>query len=168
MQFRRATVDDILEIMRIIAQGQHYLQRSRIAQWEGGYPSQNTIEQDIRQGNSYVLVQGDRVLGTTVLEFGADANYERIQEGTWLAHQAYGSIHRIAVDEGHKGRGLAAVMVAAMEEICLDRGILSLRVDTHKNNQSMQRMLQKTGFQYCGVIFLEDSSPRVAFEKILH
>ena len=31
----------------------------------------------------------------------------------------------------------------------------------------MQRMLAKTGFQYCGVIYLENGSERIAFELMV-
>ncbi|HKM42443.1 MAG TPA: GNAT family N-acetyltransferase [Limnochordia bacterium] len=167
MQFRKGTFSDVAEIMVIVAQGQEYLRRSGIPQWQDGYPSQELIETDIERGNSYVLVESGHVVATTALEFGGDPNYQIIHEGQWITSDPYGAIHRIAIDESHKGNGLATVMVEAMEETCRDRGVFSLRVDTHEKNQSMQRMLQKTGFRYCGVIYLADGAPRIAYEKVL-
>ena len=32
----------------------------------------------------------------------------------------------------------------------------------------MQRLLEKSGFKYCGIILLEDNSERIAFEKIIY
>ena len=31
----------------------------------------------------------------------------------------------------------------------------------------MQRLLEKSGFKYCGIIYLEDGNERIAFEKII-
>jgi len=67
----------------------------------------------------------------------------------------------------YKGKGLSSKIIKNMEGICLDRGIDSIKVDTHKDSLSMQKALKKNGFQYCGMIYLTDGSERIAFEKIL-
>lgn len=79
----------------------------------------------------------------------------------------YAAIHRIAIDHVYKGRGLASHIISGIEAMCRDRGIGSIRVDTHRQNASMRRMLEKNGFVYCGIIYLSDNSERIAFEKIL-
>ena len=43
----------------------------------------------------------------------------------------------------------------------------SLRIDTHKGNVVMRRMLEKHDFKYCGIIFLQSGEERVAYEKII-
>ena len=43
----------------------------------------------------------------------------------------------------------------------------SIKVDTHKDNISMQKLLRKNDFKYCGIIYLEDGSERIAFEKLI-
>lgn len=58
-------------------------------------------------------------------------------------------------------------MMRNVEHMCLEKGIHSIKVDTHEDNRSMQRFLQKNGFVYCGVIYLQDGSKRLAFEKLL-
>ena len=39
-----------------------------------------------------------------------------------------------------------------------------LRIDTHENNKVMQRALEKQGFERCGIIYVPDGTPRIAFE----
>lgn len=168
MGFRPSQPGDLAKIMMIIRQAQEYLRLAGIDQWQNGYPNKETIWRDIERGNSYVLTEDDQVVGTTVLEFDGDPNYDTIYEGAWITTGPYGAIHRIAVANQFKGGGLATKMIRAMAALCRQQGVLSLRVDTHKDNKSMQTMLQKNGFQYCGVIHLADGSPRVAFEKVLH
>ena len=41
-----------------------------------------------------------------------------------------------------------------------------LRADTHADNLTMQRCLEREGFVRCGTIYVEDGTPRVAFERI--
>lgn len=54
-----------------------------------------------------------------------------------------------------------------MEELCLSKGVHSIKIDTHEENISMQRLLKKNKFQYRGVIYLEDGNKRIAFERTL-
>ena len=79
----------------------------------------------------------------------------------------YAVIHRIAVSEKIKGKGTAAKIIKLIEEKCKEKNIKSIKIDTHKDNISMQRLLEKSGFKYCGIIYLEDGNERIAFEKII-
>ena len=45
--------------------------------------------------------------------------------------------------------------------------LLCLRGDTHRGNKIMQRVLEKNGLVYRGIIYLEDGGERLAFEKLL-
>ena len=42
----------------------------------------------------------------------------------------------------------------------------SLRADTHEDNKIMQHLLEKNGFVRCGIIHVEDGTPRVAYQKL--
>ena len=42
----------------------------------------------------------------------------------------------------------------------------SLRADTHADNKIMQYLLEKNGFARCGIIHVEDGTPRVAYQKL--
>lgn len=167
MEFQKAKISNLTEIMDIIGQAQEYLRLAGIDQWQNGYPNQEIIRNDIEQGNSYVLIENDRILATACLEFAEDPNYQSIYEGTWLTNGAYGAIHRIAVATDYKGGGLSAKMIKGMQKLCQEKGVFSLKVDTHDANKAMQRMLTKNDFEYCGIIYLADGSPRIAFEKVL-
>lgn len=41
----------------------------------------------------------------------------------------------------------------------------NLKIDTHEDNKIMQHLLEKYGFLKCGTIWLEDGSPRIAYQK---
>ena len=45
--------------------------------------------------------------------------------------------------------------------------IQNITKEISEKNMSMQNLLRKNEFSYCGVIYLEDKSKRIAFEKLL-
>jgi GNAT superfamily N-acetyltransferase len=167
MQFRKAVEPDLPGIMNIIRQAQAYMKKSGIDQWQNGYPNEETILDDINKGYSYVLAEGHSILGTVAVIFGIEKTYNRIYEGQWLNAGSYATVHRIAVSSEHKGSGLAGAIMKYIESICLSKDVHSIKVDTHEDNKSMQNCLHKNGFQYCGVIYLEDGSKRIAYEKLI-
>lgn len=167
MEFRRAEEADICPIMKIIKQAQNYFKIEGINQWQNNYPNEETIRKDIINNNGYVLIKEHIIIGTVALIFEGEKTYETIYDGKWISNQEFAVIHRLAVDIDCKGLGLAGILIKNIEELCTKRNIHSIKVDTHMENVSMQQLLKKSGFQYCGIIYLEDKSKRIAFEKIL-
>lgn len=167
MDFRIAVETDINNVMNIIKQAQAYFKEQRIDQWQNNYPNAETISNDIANGHSYVLLKDNKIVATAAVSFDGEKTYNSIYEGEWISDNEYAVIHRIAVDNTHKGLGLSSKIIKHAEELCLNKGVHSIKVDTHKENISMQKLLEKNNFKYCGMIYLEDGSKRVAFEKIL-
>ncbi|NLM09416.1 MAG: GNAT family N-acetyltransferase [Clostridiaceae bacterium] len=167
MEFRKAEITDLEGILEIIKQAQDYLKKMGINQWQNNYPNAEVITYDIEKKRGYVLVDGDVIVGTVSVSFDREKTYDYI-EGEWLSGIDYAVVHRIAVRSEHKGKGLASVILKNIEHICLQKGIHSIKIDTHEDNKSMQRLLQKNSFTYCGVIYLQDGSKRLAYEKLLN
>lgn len=167
MRFRKAVKADIDRIISIIRQAQSYFKENEINQWQNNYPNAEIIEDDIIKENSYVLLKDNIIIATVALSFDGEKTYDVIYDGQWLSSGKYGVIHRIAVDAQYKGLGMTSAVIGKLEEICCQRNINSIKVDTHEKNLSMQKFLCKNGFLYCGIIYLEDNSKRIAFEKTL-
>ncbi len=167
MEFRRTDISDIDDIMVIIKQAQAYLKSKGINQWQNNYPNPETFKSDIDSGYSYVLVKEGRVIATAAISFDGEETYNEIHEGEWLSDYDYAVIHRVAVDSLLKGMGLSQEVIRQTEVQCRQRKIRSIKVDTHEQNESMQRLLLKCGFSYCGVIYLNDGSKRLAYEKLV-
>ena len=167
MQLRPSVKEDIPSILRIVKQAQDYLKSQGIDQWQNGYPNEQSFLNDIGHQESYVLTDNDQIVGTTAISFRPEKSYEIIYEGQWLSNGPCAVIHRICVDNSYKGKGTANYMIQAAEEQCRERGVSSIKVDTHRQNNSMQRLLAKNGFVRCGVIFTDEGSERIAFEKQL-
>ncbi|WP_346888152.1 GNAT family N-acetyltransferase [Clostridium sp. UBA1056] len=167
MEFRKTVKTDINDVMNIIRQAQVYFKELGINQWQNDYPNVEIINNDIDNENSYVLLKDNNIVATAAVSFEGEKTYDSIYEGQWISNKEYAVIHRIAVNNNHKGLGISSKIIRNVEQLCLKKGVYSIKVDTHEENLSMQKMLKKNQFQYCGVIYLEDGSKRIAFEKIL-
>jgi len=166
MIFRKASCRDIQEILKIIEEAKVSISELGIDQWQNGYPNRQILEDDISNGNSYVLLKDNIIIGTVAIIFGNENAYETIYDGQWLSNKDYATLHRIAIHSDHKGFGFASVVYNEAKRICLNSGIHGIRIDTHEGNIPMQRSLSKSGFEYCGIVFLEDGSKRLAYESL--
>lgn len=165
MEFRKTVESDLNSVMRIVRQAQKYFKENGIDQWQNNYPNLETIKNDIKNGYGYVLAEHGQIIGTVAVSFDGEKTYENIYDGQWLSNNEYAVIHRMAVLNDYKGKGISSVIMRKVEEMCLDKGIHSIKIDTHSDNVSMQRLILNNSFKYCGVIYLNDNSKRVAFEK---
>jgi len=167
LKFLIATEENIIGIVNIIKQAQAYFNEKKIDQWQDNYPNLETVMSDVSNKNGYVLLKDNAVVGTVVVTFDGDNNYKYIYDGKWITNNKYAVIHRMAIDSNYKGLGLSSIIIKYIEEICLKKRINSIKIDTHEENMSMIKLLEKNGFKYCGIILLEDESKRIAFEKTL-
>lgn len=166
MEIKHSKEANIDAIMELIHQAQSYFKVANIDQWQDGYPARSDILTDISNHHSYILEDHGHVIATMYLAFENDPNYTHI-DGQWLTNSSYAVIHRIVVDENQKGKNIAASLLKFAEKKCYEKHVQSIRIDTHKDNHSMQKFLKKNDFQFCGNITLESGAPRIAFEKIL-
>ena len=168
MNFRKTRKEDIPAVMKLIDQAKAYMKENGIDQWQNGYPNAKSIRKDIDQDYSYVMEDEGKIIGTLAVIFDGEPTYEKIYDGEWkTTEEPYAAVHRVAVDAECKGRGIAGAMIEEVERLCRERGVRSIKNDTHRDNRSMQRMQAKNGFEYCGVIYLQDDAERIAFEKLI-
>ena len=166
MIFRKSNMNDVKSIMRIIVQAQEFFKEQGIDQWQNGYPNEDTIIEDINNDESYILEKDGEVVATSMITLKGEPTYKSIYEGNWLSNEKYATIHRIAVSNAYKGLGLSSEIIKQIEIYCIGNNVHSIKVDTCKENVQMQRVLEKNGFKYCGIIYVDVSSERVAFEKL--
>ena len=165
MILRKTRQEEINKVLKIIDEAKETLKKNNINQWQNGYPNEDVILNDIKNSESYVLYHDGEIIGTTALSFNGEKTYDKIYEGKWLSNGAYAVIHRIAVVKIEGLKGIGTEILKKSEEICLSKGIRNIKIDTHKDNKAMQGLLLKNNYEYCGVIYLEDGSKRIAFEK---
>lgn len=166
MIIRHANITDLIDIMVIIEKAKIYMKENKINQWSENYPNEDVFLTDLKENRLYVAEIDKKVLGMAVLVLDGDADYKNI-DGKWLVDGKYGVIHRIAVNPDYKSQNVAKNLLDFFEDKLKELNYDSIRVDTHKDNKSMLRFIEKNGFQKCGIVYIRKTDERIAFEKLL-
>ena len=151
LKYRKAEPADAERIMEIIRQAQAQMRALGSLQWQDGYPARTDIDNDIARGYGYVFEKSDAAenpaaaetpqkydKGTVpggVIAYGAavfdgEPAYGAI-DGAWLTGGDYVVLHRLAVADGEKGRGVAAEFLHRVETLAQERGVKAFRIDTN-------------------------------------
>ena len=155
----QANLSQLSQIMTIYERAREFMAKTgNPDQWGVAYPPEDMIRQDILNGKCYVNLRDGNICAVFYFAIEEDPTYGYI-EGAWLNDAPYGVIHRIAVGESGKGTAVECFQFAFKQ-------CDNLRIDTHEKNIPMQRCLAKHGFQRCGMIYLEDGDPRIAYQKV--
>lgn len=159
--FRHALPDDLPALLTIYDNARRFMrQNGNKTQWPDGYPSEQILLHDINSQQMYVATDptGRRILAAFSLIIGADPSYAVIEEGRWIDDTSpYATIHRL-VSTGVRPR---------ISDDCITfcRAIMpNLRIDTHRQNRPMLEAIERNGFKYCGIIYVDDGTPRLAFQ----
>lgn len=163
--FKKAFASDIPQIWKILQQAILRRKNDGSSQWQDGYPNQTVIQNDIDNGNGYVLMDGSIIIGYTAIIFNDEPAYEDLK-GTWLTNGDFAVVHRLAISDTYIGKGLAQKIMHFTEEVAIQNNIFSIKVDTNFDNIPMLKIFEKLDYTYCGEVFFR-GSPRKAFEKKL-
>ena len=123
---RKAEKEDLPRIYEIYETARQFMRENgNHAQWGAGDRPEELLEDDISQGNLYVLEDAvaDEAIIHAVFAFIKIMDYCKAQ-------------------------------------------IPHLRIDTHEDNKVMQHVLEKYGFVRCGIVYVPDGSPRIAYELL--
>ena len=156
---RKATPHDLPRIREIYEMARQLMRKNgNHSQWGKGDEPEALIEEDIRQGNLYVLEEAG-IHAVFAFIIGEDPTYLEIEEGSWKSEEPYAAVHRVASD------GTVQGVLGHVMDYCSAQ-VPHLRIDTHKDNKVMQHVLEKYGFVSCGIVHVRDGSPRIAYELL--
>lgn len=155
---RPATHTDLPAILEVYQAARSFMAANgNPTQWGTTYPAPSVLEEDIRLCRLYVDEMDERVCGVFMFAIGDDPTYAYIEQGRWISDTPYGVIHRVASD------GSTAGVLRRCLDFCRSQ-CPHLRIDTHADNRIMQSLLANAGFVRCGIIYVEDGTPRIAYE----
>ncbi len=161
MNIRTSNMADLDRILQIYEYAREQMrQNGNPNQWKNNRPSKETVIWDIEHNHSYVIEANGRICGVFSFIIGEEPTYKTILEGNWKNTNTYGTIHRIASDGSVKG------ILKECLKYCESK-ISNIKIDTHQDNLIMQHLLEKNGFERCGIIFVEDGTTRIAYQKVL-
>ena len=156
---RKAEKEDLPRIYEIYETARQFMRENgNHAQWGAGDRPEELLEDDISQGNLYVLEEAD-IHAVFAFIIGEDPTYLEIEEGNWKSEEPYAAVHRVASD------GTVQGVLGHVMDYCSAQ-VPHLRIDTHTDNKVMQHVLEKYGFVSCGIVHVRDGSPRIAYELL--
>lgn len=168
---RRAGSADLDQIMKIIEKARGKLTERGIPQWQNGDgPNEMVIKEDVFRGECYVLIVDGIITGVGILTRMPEKAYELIKNGYWeeIADH-YVSIHRVAIDADQYGKGYAKQLLQYLIVAARLQGHLDIRIDTHPDNQIMQKTVESIGFKKRGDIVLDvQNGERLAYQICLY
>ena len=155
LSIRKSKIDDLDRILEIYEIARDFMKKSgNSTQWGDSYPDRALVKEDIENEISYVAENAGNICAVFVFYIGKEQSYENFI----VEKNDYGIIHRVASDGSMKGVVSEAYNFVKNE-------ISNIKIDTHKNNISMQTALAKLGFRKCGIIYPEYGGERILYQK---
>ena len=167
LRFRKGLEADLERVMELVADAQNWFRTQGIDQWQDGYPTRELILSDIQGGENYIVEHNGAVVATFVASFAGEPTYAEIKGKGWLNESRYAVVHRIAVADECRRKGIAKEILHYAEELSVEQGIDDIRIDTHRDNVAMRSLLKKLGYLHCGRITLTSGAFREAYHKRL-
>jgi GNAT superfamily N-acetyltransferase len=172
MEIKKVTLESIDEAEAIYREAREFMKAAgNGSQWGDGYPERHIIARDIEDGNLYKVEDEGNMLAVFFAAEMDEPSYRKIYGGEWKTPSPCGVIHRVAVSDKARGRGVSSFIFTQMAAL-----FGNLRIDTHKRNVPMQRALEKNEFSKCGIIYIKDVRPdsgddpceleRIAYERL--
>ena len=159
MIIRQSSAKDLNDIGEIYSAAKQFMhENGNPNQWAGEYPNSQSALEDMKKGIGYVCEDDGEVVAVFAFDIGREPTYDAIYGGAWQNEEPYAYIHRIAVKK--HGRGVVDFCFAE----CFKK-FPNLKIDTHRDNIPMQRVLSRNGFKLCGIIYLENGEERLAYQK---
>ena len=141
----RCDRDELLEIVRSATD---HLNQSGVPQWDEVYPNAGDVDEDLINGQLYVVRMGGRIAGMVTLNQSCDPEYA---SGKWQVDGPdFMVVHRLIVSPDVQGQGIGTRMMRMIEIMLRGNGIHSIRLDAFTQNPHSLRLYAKLGYQIVG------------------
>jgi N-acetylglutamate synthase-like GNAT family acetyltransferase len=151
MLIRLAALNDIPQIMKLIAEVVPTMIASGNLQWDNTYPNIPVFENDVELKQLWVADEDGNIAGIAAITTKQEEEYAQVG---WDVNETAIVVHRLAVSIHYQGRGVASMLMQQAEDVAYDRDIKVLRIDTNSANKATQKLFPKLGYVYVGEIGL--------------
>lgn len=165
---RKANLLDLNKIENIIILAKKSLREAGIDQWQIDSMNKNFLENQIRQGKSFVYEENEKILAYAYLSDEKELAY-KVWEDQFVGQKPI-TVHTFAVENSMTKRGVALKFFIDIIKYAEKNGYDSLRIDTHEDNFKMRGLINKLGFKRIGEIYIDEEGkkkPRICYERIL-
>lgn len=155
MKIRVIKSSDIKEVMTMIDEAKKNMLKKGLNQWAVDGPNEELLKKYVENENGYVSEEVN-VFGALVKE---DIDYQKYLDKNYVV------LHTFVVNQSLRGTGITDKFFTELEKIARESGDNIFAVDTHKDNKSMLRFIEKHGFKELGPVMINGTKPRIAFFK---
>lgn len=172
INFRKAEKNDLESILGIGEDAKRRLKELGTSQWQKGYPGREDWLLGINRGEAVIAEKDGVTAGVFCITVEPEDTYDSIK-GTWLTGEkdAYITLHRMCVSGEYLRKGIGTEIIRYVTEKGKEKGLSSVRTDTHPLNTPMRNLLEKEGFSLCGSLILtygpEKGDGREGYEKLI-
>ncbi len=160
-----ATASDLAAVMALVERVIDAMRSHGIDQWDDVYPTLDWFTADVEAETLWIAKDADgRVAGVCVVNEYQDPEYADV-EWSWNAERV-AVVHRLMVDPGAQGRGVARRLMAEAERVAVARGCSVVRLDAFSKNPRALSLYAGLGYRDAGEVLLRKGPFRV-FEKRL-
>lgn len=165
MKIKLATAENLDAIMEMYASCLEGMINLGIDQWDEHYPSRKIIEQDLKEACYYIGILNNEII--------SGMRVDRIQDPTYLdinwkdKSNNFMVVHRLASKTKVWNKGVGKQMMDFAENIAIQCGCSSFRLDTYSHNPKAMDFYKKLGYQQLGHINLKPNKDiYYCFEKV--
>jgi ribosomal protein S18 acetylase RimI-like enzyme len=150
MKLVQANLDHFDEVAALIERVKEALVAQGILQWDEHYPSCAFIREAITDGNLYVFIVEDSLVGSVVLDEWQSPEWDTIH---WQETESpVLVIHTLAIDPRLQSRGYGSALLSACEQLAGENGYGCLRLDVFEGNPVARSLYERYGYQNRGQI----------------
>ncbi|WP_173104721.1 GNAT family N-acetyltransferase [Bacillus sp. KH172YL63] len=149
IQLVKARKEQMDTIMDVYERCKKQLDEQGLRQWDKAYPSREYFQEELDNGNLYLLTVDGEVAGSATLNDWQAPEWSDIP---WkLDHEWV--IHALFLDPLQQGKGLGKAFMEKCEELAGEKGYKSIRLDAYARNESANALYKKMGYEYRGSVY---------------
>lgn len=157
----------LVEINEIYLKCREHLFENGILQWDDQYPNKEYFRECIENNNLFVLMNDAEIVGHVVLNEWESDEWNNI---SWEGNKPI-IVHSLMINPLIQGKGIGTEFVKQCEELAIERGYKSVRLDAYSGNEKALRLYEKLGYHRKGSVFFTSKpvgyQEYICFEKSL-
>ena len=153
LNFRKATYDDLPQILKLYKAVVENMISSGIYQWSDEYPNKAVLSEDIEKGELIIGLSDNSIISAFVMNEFADEDYYRAD---WqYPHLSWCVIHRLCVSPAIHRQGVATSVMEYAQNLAAEQGYEAIHLDTFSGNPKALNLYHKLGFTDVGEAYWE-------------
>lgn len=166
-ELAEATYPMLEEINSIYLTCRDQLFKNGIFQWDDQYPNKEYFQECIEDKSLYVFTRDSEILGHVVLNEWEAKEWDAIP---WSGENPL-IVHSLMINPLVQGKGLGKEFLGLCEQVAVEKGYDSIRLDAYSGNERAISLYKKLGYYVKGSVFFkskpEGQQEYFCFEKEL-